>query len=139
MSDRPTKEETELERLQDAMIEDLLSASDEEILEEAREDGLDPAAVSKDMVSLLDAAELKVGKAKMEAAKAGAVAFRRTGTMAPTDAAALRASAANDAEARRLTTAARNGKEQSERDLKGIARDLAELGAMPPDREDDPK
>ena len=43
--------------------------------------GLDPAAVSKEMLSLLEAAELKVGKAKMEAAKAGAAAFRRNGTV----------------------------------------------------------
>lgn len=139
MSDRPTKGGTELERLHDAMIEDLLSASDEEVLEEAREDGLDPAAVRREVLSLLDAAELKVGKAKMAAAKAGAAAFRRTGTVAATDVTDLRASAANDAEARRLTMAARHGSEQSERDLKGIAKDLAELGAVPQDPEDDPK
>lgn len=138
MSDRPTKEEMELERLQDALIHDVLSASDEEILSDAREDGLDPAAVSVEMLSLLDAAELKVGKAKMTAAKAGATAARR-GAGGSIDANVRRLSAANDTEARRLTMAARNGSEQSERDLRGIAEDLAELGATPPNSEDDPR
>ncbi|GAC1343537.1 MAG: hypothetical protein NVSMB18_19540 [Acetobacteraceae bacterium] len=139
MSDRPTKGEMELERLQDALIEDVLSASDEEILSEAREDGLDPAAISKEMLSLLEAAELKVGKERMAAAKAGAAAARRLGSAAPADVSMMRAAAANDAEARRLTMAARNGSEQSERDLEGIAEDLAELGTIPPDPEKGPK
>ena len=139
MSDRPTKEEVELKRLQDALIEDVLSASDEEILSDAREDGLDPAAVSRGMLSLLEAAELKVGKAKMAAAKAGAAAVRTMGTLARTDVSILRVTAANDAEARRLTMAARNGSEQSDRDLEGIAEDLAELGTIPTNPEEGPK
>jgi hypothetical protein len=139
MSDRPTREETELERLQDALIEDLVSASDEEVLGEAREDGLDPAVVSTEMLSLLEAAELRVGKAKMAAAKVGAAAARRLVPRGPTNVGGMRASAANDAEARRLTTAARNGTEQSERDLKGVAEDLVELGAIPPNLEDEPQ
>lgn len=139
MSDRPSKEEMELQRLMDALVDDTLSAPDQEILNDAREDGMDPAAIEQNMLALLDAAELKVGKARMEAAKAGAASARRVAT-GPSGARSVQLTAANDTTAaRQLTMAARNGGKQSERDLEGIAEDLAELSAIPPDPEKEPK
>jgi hypothetical protein len=138
MSGRPTKDEEALRRLEDALIEDIGSASDDEILAEAKEDGLDPAATAQHTLSLLRAAEVRVGKAKLAAAKAGLAAARKL-TRVPggvgVDRGKVRLAPANDT-ARGLTLAARNGGKQSDRDLETLAEDFAELEALHSKRED---
>ena len=113
------KERKEIRQLQDALIDLVMKASDEEILTELKEDGLDADQEAEAMrVELARAA----GKARMAAARsklkrqalAGKVAF---GT------------AANDdlGDARRLTIAARNGSEQTEADVQSAAEDLRDI------------
>lgn len=135
MSDRPSKEEEELRRLEEALIEDVLSASDDDILAEAEEDGINPVDNQAEMLRLVEAAELNAGKARMAAARAAASAVRE----AALPSGALRAGvpnagqvqAANDLGAsRELTLAARNGGDQSARDQEGVDEDLAELQAL---------
>ena len=112
-------------RLQDALIDDVMAASDDEIAAELTGDGLDPAAEAASMRTVLARA---LGKARMTVAK-NAIERGR-----PHPDAAQRVvvpMAANDvAEVRRLTRAARNGKEQSERDIQSAAEDMAELEAF---------
>lgn len=113
------KERTEIRQLQDALIDLVMQASDEEILAELREDGLDPDLEAEAMrVELARAA----GKARMAAVKARLqrqVLRSRPGFELP----------ANDdiGDARRLTIAARNGSEQSEADLQNTAGDLRDI------------
>lgn len=132
MSGRPTKDEEALRRLEDALIEDIGTASDGEILAEAKEDGIDPAATAQHTLSLLRAAEARVGKAKLAAAKAGVAAARKLSLVhggADLDRGKVRLAPANDT-VRELTLAARNGGKQSDRDLETLAEDLAELEAL---------
>ncbi|MFC0389711.1 hypothetical protein [Muricoccus vinaceus] len=135
MSDRPSKEEEELRRLEEALIEDILAASDEDILAEAEEDGIDPAANQAEMLQLVEAAELVVGKARMAAARAAAAAAREAAPPPKAFRAGVPGAgplhAANDIDANReLTLAARNGGDQSARDQDGIDEDIAELEAL---------
>ncbi len=54
MAERPkVSAEQALANLADAMVEDILATSDEEILAELREDGLDPQKVADDMRQLI--------------------------------------------------------------------------------------
>ena len=113
------KERTEIRQLQDALIDLVMQASEEEILAELREDGLDPDLEAESMrVDLARAA----GKARMIAAKARLqrqTLRPRPGFESP----------ANDdiGDARRLTRAARNGSEQSEADVQSAAQDLRDI------------
>ena len=113
------KERKEIRQLQDALIDLVMDASDEELLAELREDGLDPDQEAESMrVELARAA----GKARMAAAKARLQrrVLRRGPGFGP---------AANDeiGDARRLTMAARNGSEQSEADVQSAAEDLRDI------------
>ncbi len=57
MAERPkVSAEQALVNLADAMVEDILATSDEEILAEIREDGLDPQKVAEDMRRLVTTA-----------------------------------------------------------------------------------
>jgi hypothetical protein len=113
------KERKEIRQLQDALIDQVLEASDEELLSELAEDGLDPDREAEAMgVELARAA----GKARMAAARSRLErpALRGKTRFVP---------AANDdvVDARRLTMAARNGSEQSEADVISAAEDLREI------------
>jgi hypothetical protein len=113
------KERKEIQHLQDALIDLVMEASDEEILAELAEDGLDLDQEAEAVgVELARAA----GKARMAAAKSRLErqALRGKTKFTP---------AANDdvVDARRLTMAARNGSEQSEADVQSAADDLREI------------
>lgn len=53
---KPVSARVALDRLADALIEDILNASDEEILEEFREDGGDPEQHAKETQALIEKA-----------------------------------------------------------------------------------
>jgi hypothetical protein len=132
MNGRSTKDEEALRRLEDALIGDIGATSDDEILAEAKEDGIDPTAAAQHTLSLLRAAEVRVGKAKLAAAKAGVVAVRNLSSAhnsACFNRGKVLPKPANDP-ASRLTLAARNAGQQSDRDLETLAEDLAELEAI---------
>jgi hypothetical protein len=126
-----------LVRLSDILAEDVLGASDTEIVAEAVERGRDPAEDARAGRTLFERVALDVAKAKMAEAKAAVAATRGSRRaqpqLSPDEARQTfeQIVAANDAElSRKLTMAARKGEGQSERDIAGIVEDLADLGAL---------
>ena len=73
------KERNALDRLADALVDDILNASDEEVLAEAEEDGIDPAKLSGHLREVFERAATEAGKAKLAAARRGAANVRRSG------------------------------------------------------------
>jgi hypothetical protein len=130
-----------LDRLADALVDDILSASDEEILAETTDTHGDPEELAAEMRALFEKTFHEEGKAKLVAAKKAANAARTLGpTVVPLDNAEARRRyermVAGDSElSDKLTMAARKGEGESERDIEGVTEDLAELGAF--DQEDD--
>lgn len=133
MTKRPTDREA-IRRLQDALVEDIMTASDEEIAAEAAEEGVDLERQAEAMRAMFERQVLDAGKARMAAAKAAAAAYRagaaQGGPMPPPPTGYQAAPTKAIDRARKLTMAARNGSEQSERDLAGVEEDLAELAAL---------
>jgi len=110
--------------LEDALVEDLLAMSDNELLADSREIGMD---VDQEAIHLRQLLERTAGKARMAAAKAKMTEYRaRRGSHARS----AGARPANDLQEARLTLAARNGTDQTEADVKSVAEDLAELAAF---------
>jgi hypothetical protein len=142
MTDTDKKGRKALGRLADVLIEDVLAASDEEILAEFAETHGDAAKNSAEMRALFEKSVLKANKNRLHAARAGLAASRAT---------APRAKVVNMANVRerlrqvlescppdvRLTLAARNENELSDVDVLGMLQDLEELGIVTPDDESD--
>ena len=130
-----------LDRLADALVDDILNASDEEILAEAEEDGVDPARLAGRLREDFERTATEAGKAKLAAARRGAANARRSGArvvrIEPADARRrYDAMIAQDPKlTEKLTLAARKGEGQSESDINSAIEDLTELGAF--DAEDD--
>ena len=130
-----------LDRLADALVDDILNASDEDILAEIAETYGDPDKLTVQMRILFEKTLHETGKSKLAAAKKAAVTARRAGpTVVRLDSAEARRRyermVAGDPElSAKLTMAARKGEGESERDIEGAIEDLAELGAF--DEEDD--
>ena len=141
MTDRKKQEDGPLDRLTDALVDDILGASDAEILAEAAELGDDPTQIASDMRTRLETAILHAGKARMLAARKALVSDRqRVGTVTPSNAAEARRRydklVASDASlASKLTLAARKGEGQSQRDIESMIEDMAELGAFDDDED----
>lgn len=133
MTKRPTNREA-IRRLQDALVDDILSASDEEIAAEAAEQGVDLERHAEAMRAMFERKVLESRKAKLAAAKAATAAYNAGGThgvaMPPAPTGYRAAPTKVTDRAKKLTMAARNGAEQSERDLAGVEEDLAELAAL---------
>src|SRR5690606_5064108 len=72
------KKELALDRLEDAFVEDILSASDEEILSELSDAVGDPEQNAVSMRALFERSVLASNKSRLAAARAGALANRRT-------------------------------------------------------------
>ena len=128
-----------LSRLADALVEDVLAASDQEILAEFAAAGGDPLKNSDAMRTLFEKASLNARKARLRAAQAGVAASRNTAAVhgkvvSIGDARArLRSVLASCPPQVKLTLAARNEDELSDADVLGMLQDLEELGVVPPD------
>lgn len=122
----------------DPLVEDILSMSDEDVLAEAREEGLDLDAASAEVATVLAAAQAAAGRARLAAARAqvdGVRSFRSrssiTGLSASEKEIILRRFSANDNPLQeRLTMAARNGQSLTEQEVDTVLLDLVELGAL---------
>lgn len=133
-----------LDRLADALVEDILDASDQDILAETNEDNGDPAAVAAGVRALFETAVTTTAKARLAAAKSAVAADRNRPTLVtPFDPSAARLRleqiVANDdpETARKLTLAARKGEGLSDDDVRGMLEDLEELGVpSAPDQTD---
>ena len=67
----------ELNRLADALVEDILSAPDDELLADFREDGYDPQRNATELRELFRRSLLAAKKRRMSDAKAGVAAVRQ--------------------------------------------------------------
>ena len=127
-----------LDRLADALVEDILDASDQAILAEAGEDDDDPRAIAAGARALFERAKSMRAKARLADARAAVAADKRRSTVIasldPVTARRLleRIVANDDPEtARKLTLAARKeGEGLSDDDVRGMLEDLEELGVL---------
>lgn len=132
-----------LDRLADDLVDDILSASDEEVLAEFRRSGDDPDQHAADMRALFEASVLAAKKRRLAQAKVGAAVRRDTeNTIArPPDMATarrrLRAILDDPTAQHGLTLAARKESELSDADILSLLDDLRELGVLPSDEGSD--
>jgi hypothetical protein len=127
--DKNTGAREELLRLMEVHTEDLLAASPDEVLSEAREGAVDLVAQKARVMELFRRSEGRVGRARMAAARAALAAHRQN----PTSVGKLSAAVVAD-QTQALTLAARNGTSQSERDKETLQSDLDELANFDPGR-----
>jgi hypothetical protein len=127
-----------LSQLVNALVEDVLTTSDQEILAEYTEAYGDPKKNSDAMKTLFEKSVLKVRKKRLRAAQAGVAADRLFST-APKVVSIenargrLRRVLASCPPHVKLTLAARNEDELSDADVLGMLQDLEELGIVAPD------
>lgn len=133
MADR-NQSQKDLDRLSIALVDDLLSAPDSELLAEAKEDGSFDA-IMKIVETDLALAAAYAGKAKMASArlavqKTKSELTRTTGTSFSSQQmrAKLIALVESFGLGPKLTMAARNGSSIPDQDLVGLIEDLADLG-----------
>ena len=115
------------DRFEEEVLEDILSASDEEILEEAREAGDDPEAYAERMREWLKSAKVEAGKKRLSQAREALELDRQD---SKSDVAKLRAPSAVNQNGLFIpdTMAARLDKgDQSERDKRFEDEDVDEL------------
>lgn len=128
----------DLFQLADALVDDLMSLSDEELLEEVRGEGADPEALAAAMREKIEAriatdSKARLGKARdaLNAARAARASADVVSLPLARKQQILGLFAANDGQLRqRLTMAARKGEGASEREIDDILRDLRDLGAI---------
>jgi hypothetical protein len=139
VSDLTNKAQQALDRLTEKLVEDVLNASDTEILAEAKEEGRDVAGNAARSRAIFAKALAAQGKRKMAAARAALNArvsssTRPASQLAPEQARATLARAlraAPDA-VTKLTMAARKDRGLSDAEVYGVLEDLADLGLLPP-------
>jgi hypothetical protein len=141
MTDRKRNHEA-LARLNRALVDDILTASDESILVEAREEGADPAAMAAAARELFEKAVLASRKTLLADARASAAADRRRRADAvyPRDATAARRRlqrllVQHPETAQKLTLAARKGRagDFSDDEIFGLLEDFEDLGIPLPE------
>jgi len=135
------KAKDQVVRMDDFVMEGLFTLSDEELLQETLEDGVDLAAVGDAGRKSFERAQLIVGKNRlalvrkemeMDAKKPVLKPIRGT-SQADLDGILSR----NREAASKLTMAARNESGDIQDDSEGILSDFIELGAIPGDGEED--
>lgn len=125
-----------LDRLADALVDDVLGASDQEMLAEIREADGDPSKLADDMRALFERSVLAANKSKLAAAKTGAARAKAAPvhTAAPMDIAAARKRLHEilqiPSTLQKLTMAARKESELSDADVIGMLEDLRALGLI---------
>ncbi len=132
--DRIKKARARVVRMDDFVMNDLFSLSDDELLREATEDGIDVAAVGAAGRQAFEQAQLTIGKARLERIRKE-MASDAKNVVVPLDTnSALSEMQAilsrNRDAANKLTMAARNQSGDAQDDLDGILQDFFELGAI---------
>jgi len=127
-----------MQRIAELMADDILNASDEEILSELTDAGGDAERLAADMRQQFETTVLKLNKSRLAAAKAGAAGSRplpRRGWVSDPATARqiLREILSRAGVPANLTLAARNEGELSDADVIGMLADLRELGFLPED------
>lgn len=139
VSDPRNKAQEALDRVAEKLAEDVLNATDAEILAEAKEDRIDIAAEAARSRAIFAKALAVQGKRRMADARAAINAQSRTAGPAgrrfsPEQARQMLAQALRDAPetSAKLTMAARKGQDLTDADVYGMLDDLADLGLLPP-------
>jgi hypothetical protein len=127
-----------LNRLTDALVDDILNAPDDEILTDFAESHGDPAKSATEMRALFEKALIASNKGRLNAARAAMAADRRSSSPASAIDIAearqrLRRLLEANASGQSLTLAARKEDELSDADVLGMLEDFGELGVLPPD------
>lgn len=138
MTDKRSDERRRLVSLADALFEDLLSTSDEDLLAETIEAGGDPAAIADEMRSQFEKIAIQVRKERMEIAKAGLRSTRATQPSARVvDIASARDALRQAFTEDGVSMAARNETESDLTDEEVLRKynDLIRLGVIDPDEE----
>jgi hypothetical protein len=140
MTGKNKKPREALALLVDALVEDVLTASDQEIIAEFVEAQGDPVKNAETMRALFEKSVLTANKSRLHAAKAGLAADQAQPTtpkvvsMTHVRDRLKRAIASCPPEVK-LTLAARKESELSDADVLGMLQDLKELGIIIPDDE----
>lgn len=138
---KTSKSHEMLQRLADALTEDVLSATDENILKDAAEDFADPALEVRNVKAIFEKARTTAGKERLKAAQDAVRREKQTGgkVLSLNGAAARRKldSILRDhpEASAKFTLAARKGQELSDTDVIGMLEDLRELGVYKPEDE----
>lgn len=135
-----SKRERELDLLDDAIVEDILNASDEEILLEFGETVGDVQQNATQILALFEKSVLASNKSRLTAAKAGVAASRQSQPAVSKSGivdiqaarARLREFASMKEMPSKVTLAARKESELSDADILSIILDLEELGVWSP-------
>jgi len=127
------KKSDALDRLVEALVADVLRASDQEILAEFHENGGDSEKLAADMRALFESSAVAANKSKLARAKAGAARAKSAPvhSSAPIDIDAARKQLREILQAGstgQLTMAARKESELSDADVIGMLDDLQALG-----------
>lgn len=129
------KARDQVERMDDFVLEDLFSISNEDLLKEAMEDGIDLATVAEAGLASLERAQRIVGKRRMTLIRREMELDSKKPLLKPIQGASqanLRGILARNREAAsKLTMAARNEIGSLDDDAEGIMADFIELGAIP--------
>jgi hypothetical protein len=137
----PKNDEERLEYLIESIEDSILSASNEEIVEDFRSNGQDPAQIASSAMALIRGQLNAHRKQRLATARQGylrAVGQQFASRSLPTDPRERRGllerimSAETQLPAE-LTLAFREGKEISDRDVTSMLEDLAELGFLDPE------
>jgi hypothetical protein len=137
MTGSDNKSREALARLADVLIEDVLAASDQEIIADFIETQGDPSKNAEAMRTLFEESILKTNKSRLQAAQAGLAADKTTLMNSKIVSMAnvrdrLRRALATCPPDVRLTLAARNENDLSDADVLGMLQDLEELGIVAP-------
>ena len=138
MTDKRSDERRKLVSLADALLDDLIAASDEDILNEVAEAGGDATAISDHMRAKFEETVIQARKERMKAAKAGRKAAQTTPVVADVvDLSVARRALKKALKHEGLSMAARNETESDLTDEEVVRKynDLIRLGVIDPDKD----
>lgn len=145
MTEHLNRDREALDLLSDALVDDILNTSDEEILAEFQETDGNPDAHAARMRALFEQTILTANKQRLAAAKQGLAASRRANRdyVTPGDSTQarkqLRSISQGPNTSSDLTLAARNESTLTDSDVLSILDDFQELGILPPDSDEPEK
>ena len=139
MTDKRSDERRQLVSLADALFDDLIAVTDDDILNEVAESGGDGAEISDRMRAQFEETVIQARKERMKAAKAGRKAARAVRVVAElVDISIARRALKQALSQEGLSMAARNETESDLTDEEVLRKynDLIRLGVINPERDD---
>jgi len=139
MNNKKSNSREQLNRLSDELIDNLIKTPDKEILKEVEEEYGDPSFLANRAREILKKSQIKAGKNRLQSAreelsKSENKVQKEVENISDSKGALSRFLRENPEID--ITLAARNGKEISEEDAKGILEDLEELKSIQKQKDD---